>query len=250
LEFIYLGADDIYKNTNIGLATKIKIDNLDGKLFHDNTYFITVTAINSAGLTATKSCNITVETEAPDISNLKVTVLLGKLDRRGVYTTTNSKGLGVSWTGGRSDVEFYGKEYLIMANTTQTHPYLKIGFLLRNILSCFLEWQVGSSPHGDDIFPRVKIGLQDSKKATIERGKLHIDDKSLNTSIGEYAKQNWTAETMKKAKANTFFNMEPGLCLYITLFAVGRSHLSSSRELEPFCIKRKIIAFTTFLHPL
>lgn len=97
------------------MATKIKISNLDGKLFHDNTYFITVTAINSAELTARKSCNITVETEAPDISNLKVTVLLSKSDNHGVYTTANSKGLGVTWTGGKSDVEFYGKEYLINA---------------------------------------------------------------------------------------------------------------------------------------
>ncbi|XP_062567667.1 uncharacterized protein LOC134229900 [Saccostrea cucullata] len=201
------GGEDIYNKTGVGLATKIKIDDLDGKLLHDHTYFITITAINSADLTATKTCNITVETKAPDISGLKVKLLFGKSRSQGRFTTENSRELGITWTGGKADVEFY-------------------------------EWQVGSVPRGDDIFPRVKIGLKNSKKAAIENGELRIDDKSLNATVGEYAKRNWTEETLKEAKANTFFNMEPGLCLYITLFAVGRSHLSSSRQIEPFCIKR------------
>ncbi|XP_061197209.1 uncharacterized protein LOC133205414 [Saccostrea echinata] len=203
------GGEDIYNKTGVGLATKIKIDDLDGKLYHDHTYFITVTAINSADLTASKTCNITVETKAPDISGLKVKLLLGKSGSHGRFTTENSRELGITWIGGKADVEFY-------------------------------EWQVGSTQGGDDVFPRVKIGLRDSTKAAIQNGELRIDDKSLNASVGEYAKRNWTEETLKEAKANHFFNMEPGLCLYITLFAVGRSHLSSSRQIEPFCIKRNI----------
>lgn len=105
------------------------------------------------------------------------------------------------------------------------------------------EWQVGSVLHGDDIFPRVKIGLEKSKKAVIKKGELLIDDTSLNASIGEYAQRNWTEEVIQEAKANKLFNMEPGLCLYVTLFAVGRSHLSSSREISPVCVKRKIVKF-------
>lgn len=105
------------------------------------------------------------------------------------------------------------------------------------------EWQVGSVLHGDDIFPRVKIGLEKSKKAVIKKGELLIDDTSLNASIGEYAQRNWTEAVIQEARANKLFNMEPGLCLYVTLFAVGRSHLSSSRAIGPVCVKRKIVKF-------
>lgn len=113
-----------------------------------------------------------------------------------------------------------------------------INFCDKKTLILFLEWQVGSSPNDDDIFPRVKIGLRDSRKAEIESGELLIDGTSLNASIGEYAQRNWTKADVKEAKANTLFNMEPGLCLYVTMFAVGRSHLSSAKEISPLCVKR------------
>lgn len=107
---IFVGLEDIYNSTRVGLATKIKIDKLDGKLHHDHTYYISVTAINSANLTTSRSCNITVETEAPDISRLNVNILLANPGGREVYTTENSKELGITWSGGKSDVEFYGKK--------------------------------------------------------------------------------------------------------------------------------------------
>lgn len=106
--------EDIYISTNVGLGTKIKIDKLDGKLHHDHTYYISVKAINSANLTTSRSCNITVETEAPDISGLNVNLLLASPKGHEVYTTENSKELGITWSGGKSDVEFYGETLLYL----------------------------------------------------------------------------------------------------------------------------------------
>jgi hypothetical protein len=87
------------------------------------------------------------------------------------------------------------------------------------------------------VFPRVKVGISSSKKANIKNGELWIDDTSLNASIGAYAPVNSTSMTNKTDQ--TFFNMEPGLCLHVELYAVGRSHLSSSMNIKPTCISRK-----------
>jgi hypothetical protein len=89
----------------------------------------------------------------------------------------------------------------------------------------------------DDIFPRVKVGLTNSRKASIQRGELWIDDKSLNATVGVFASSNKTNHS--DVSDQSFFNMEPGLCLHVKLYAVGRSHLSSSVNSKPTCTSRK-----------
>lgn len=115
---------------------------------------------------------------------------------------------------------------------------------MNKIFNGFSEWQIGSKEGGDDVFPRVKVGISSSKKANIRNGELWIDDVSLNASVGAYAQINSTNTTNKIDQS--FFNMEPGLCLHVELYAVGRSHLSSSINTKPTCISRELfIRFAT-----
>lgn len=84
-------------------------------------------AINSANLTTSRSCNITVETEAPDISGLNVNLLLASPKGHEVYTTENSKELGITWSGGKSDVEFYGETLFCYNNLiTKKQMYCRL----------------------------------------------------------------------------------------------------------------------------
>jgi hypothetical protein len=53
----------------------LKVEGLGDKLKHDNTYYFTVTVVNSAGLTSIDSCNITVEILPPDVSNVTLSYM-------------------------------------------------------------------------------------------------------------------------------------------------------------------------------
>ena len=111
----------------------------------------------------------------------------------------------------------------------------------------FTEWEIGSEPETDDVFPRIKVGITDSRKAFIKDGKLWIDETPLNTSVGEFANKSWSNESVHEAQSNTFFVLEPGKCVYVTLYAVGRSHLSSTVQSDPLCIKREYSEILTGL---
>ncbi|XP_052073991.1 uncharacterized protein LOC127711867 [Mytilus californianus] len=201
------GKSDIKPPVSVGFSKKIKIDGLRGKLLHDHIYFLTVTAVNSAGLTSQDSCNVTVEIIPPDVSNVTLSYMYSDDVVDDTIFTAEEHDIGLKWDGGRDDVAFY-------------------------------EWEIGSEPGTDDVFPRIMVGITESKKAYIRDGKLWIDETPLNASVGEFANTTWNNETMKAAKMNTFFNLEPGKCVYVTLYAVGRSHLSSTVYSSPLCIKR------------
>ncbi|CAG2231211.1 unnamed protein product [Mytilus edulis] len=201
------GKSDIKPPVSVGFSKKIKVDGLRGKLLHDHIYYLTVTAVNSAGLTSQESCNVTVEIMPPDVSNVTLSYMYSDDVVDDTIFTAEEHDIGLEWEGGKEDVAFY-------------------------------EWEIGSSPGTDDVFPRIMVGITESKKAFIRDGKLWIDETPLNASVGEFANTTWNNETMKAAKMNTFFNLEPGKCVYVTLYAVGRSHLSSTVYSNPLCIKR------------
>jgi hypothetical protein len=112
---------------------------------------------------------------------------------------------------------------------------------------CSVEWEIGSEPKTDDVFPRIKVGITESKRAFIKNGKLWIDSTPLNTSVGDFANKTWTDEKAPQSKVNTFFHLEPGKCVYVTLYAVGRSHLSSTLQSTPLCVKRKFVSVVFFV---
>lgn len=85
------------------------MDGLRDKLLHAHTYYFTVTAVNSAGLTSHDSCNITVEIVPPDINNVTMSYMYSDAVVDGTVFTADTHNIGLEWRGGKDDVAFYGK---------------------------------------------------------------------------------------------------------------------------------------------
>lgn len=63
----------------------------------------------------------------------------------------------------------------------------------------------------------------------------------MNTTTAEFAEgRNWTGVNVTELKKDSTFFMEPGRCIHHSMYAVGRSHLSSEIPMKPTCIKSKI----------
>ena len=91
----------------------------------------------------------------------------------------------------------------------------------------------------DDIFPRIKIGYKSSRAVAIIDGKMWLDNKDTNTTLAEYILRNWSNESIARARQNSFFQIEPGRCMFVSLFAVSRSHMASTIPVDVQCIKRE-----------
>ena len=111
----------------------------------------------------------------------------------------------------------------------------------------FLEWRLGTYPEADDIFPPVKVGTNETGSAAIVHGKLQLNENPVNKTVAEFHKQdNQTMAEMesmrlRKEREKAFFSMEPGRCVFQTLYAIGWSHQKSKMKSKPVCIKRKLI---------
>ena len=89
----------------------MKVEGLGDKLKHDNTYYFTVTVVNSAGLTSIDSCNITVEILPPDVSNVTLSYMFSDDEEiEEASLTSEDRDIGLEWDGGNDDVAFYGKK--------------------------------------------------------------------------------------------------------------------------------------------
>jgi hypothetical protein len=232
-----VGESDVLSGLAVGKSRKFLSSDLKATLEHGKTYYITVSAVNSAGVIGQGSCNITVELLPPDVENLVIQNMFTQADEETFDISLTHSEIGLEWGNGTDDVEFYGMfESKLFFGLSVGICFLFIVLKTSSFVS-FLEWQIGSEKDSDDIFPRVKVGLSHSRKASIKNGELWIDDKSINATVGAFASSNNTNRSDESDQS--FFNMEPGLCLHVKLFAVGRSHLSSSVNSKPTCTSRK-----------
>lgn len=108
---LFTGRSDIKDPISVGFTKKLKVEGLSDKLKHDKTYYFTVTAVNSAGLTSIDSCNITVEILPPDVSNVTLSYMFSDDEEiEEASLTSEDRDIGLEWDGGKDDVAFYGKK--------------------------------------------------------------------------------------------------------------------------------------------
>ena len=112
---------------------------------------------------------------------------------------------------------------------------------------CFAEFLIGSSEGKEDIFPRAKIGKASARSVRIEDGRLIFDNQNDTSTLAEFVLKNWTETELDEAKHNTFFNLEPGRCLFMSIVAVSRGHKRSRVPIEPTCLKRNICENVSFM---
>ncbi|XP_061178132.1 uncharacterized protein LOC133186814 [Saccostrea echinata] len=202
---------NVLNETNIGLNTTFRADDLEGMLQNFTTYFISVHAYNSAGLHAKEFCNITVDLHAPDISKTDTAVLFKSPSiisaPPNITFLSSQNNIGVQWNPHTTDAEFY-------------------------------EWQIGSHDGEGDLLEKVKVGNSKSRSVAIVNGRMWLDNQKTNTTLAEFVLKTWDNKSIAEAKKNAFFNIEPGKCFHMGLFAISRSHLSSQLPLDANCYLR------------
>jgi len=88
------------------------------------------------------------------------------------------------------------------------------------------------------------VGKDNSGSIAILHGKVHYNSEYINRTVAEYRdKTNMTLEQMRniteaEEKEKSFFNMEPGRCVFQSLYARGYSHLASKINEKVVCVKR------------
>lgn len=129
----------------------------------------------------------------------------------------------------------------------------KFVFIYVRTLLLFTEWKIGTQEGIGDIFPAVKVGQNTSGSSAIVHGKLELNRKSVNKTVSEFKDtQNMTMEEIQNQTSSTtdqeraFFYMEPGRCIYQSLYAIGYSHLKSKLRSKTVCIKRKLELGNTY----
>ena len=86
----------------------------------------------------------------------------------------------------------------------------------------------------------MRIGKKQAKRIGIVAGKMRLDGIQTNPDLAEFFERNMTnIKSVKHQKKKGHFRLEPGRCIYQSLYAVSRSHLHSKISSHPLCIKRK-----------
>ncbi|WAR20773.1 DNER-like protein [Mya arenaria] len=205
----------VMNSTDVGLKTRVRLNLPNGTFEDGSDYAVRLTIFNSAGLTSMSSCKVHVNLYPPDVSAVDSEPLYtdGTTLVDMFYWTDSQTQIGIHWSGGTSDTEFY-------------------------------EWQVGTNPDGSDLFPSSKVSMDSTGSAAIVHGKVHYNNKYINKTVSEY--RNMTNKTLEQIQNLTstskqeksFFNMEPGRCYYQSLYARGYSHLTSKIKEKNICVKR------------
>ena len=88
------------------------------------------------------------------------------------------------------------------------------------------------------------VGVAKAGVAAIVNGVLELEyeSASYNKTLMEFRPQDaGTVNLLNKTslEQQTFFSMEPGRCVYNTMKAIGYSHLKSTIDSKPVCVKSK-----------
>jgi hypothetical protein len=106
--YLVLGSNDLLSGLSVGQNRKFISSNLKANLEHGKTYYITVSAVNSAGVAGQGLCNITVELLPPNVENLTIQNMFTQADEETFDVSLTHSEIGLEWENGTDEVEFYG----------------------------------------------------------------------------------------------------------------------------------------------
>ncbi|CAH1268739.1 NCAN [Branchiostoma lanceolatum] len=196
---------DIQPFKSNGLRDMAVNSDLEGVLHHGITYYVTLVAVNGAGLeSSVTSSGVKVLLGYPDVTHMNTAVLFGEDLSDDVYPDdvvelSDLTHAGISWE--RPEEE-------------------------QAITSIFFS--VSSSEDGvDDIFPETRIGFNDSGNIVIADGKVETGGKVVN--ITDMQQQSASVE---RALGSSRFVMEPGRTLYPKLLACNGAHRCTAVDVK------------------
>ncbi|XP_035668226.1 uncharacterized protein LOC118410560 [Branchiostoma floridae] len=190
-------ATDVQPFKSNGLQEMAVNSDLEGILHHGSTYYVTLKAVNGAGLeTTVTSSGVKVLQGYPNVTKTNTTALFGANLPHDVYPddvmeVTDLTHVGISWERPQED---------------------------QSITSIFFS--VSSSEDGTgDIFPKTRVGLNDSGSVVIADGKVETYGRVVNiTDIRQHSGE------VKDVVESSKFVMEPGRTLYPKLLLCNGAH--------------------------
>ncbi|KAK3085116.1 hypothetical protein FSP39_024684 [Pinctada imbricata] len=218
----FKGGNDTFAETSFGIDTKVAFNLSDGTFFqHNKRYYVNLKAINVAGQSSTYSCDMLVQLIPPSINETVAEPMFGgRLSSdQSVYLMEDDENVGVAWSSKVDDTEFY-------------------------------EWSIGTSDENNEILPKIKVGVSKSGNAAIMKGHLWLNNTNMKKSVSEFVPRNWTGQNVDGVKGDSTFRMEPGRCMYETIYAEGAHDLYVSTENNTRTISLKTDGSGSFVKTL
>ncbi|XP_070573950.1 uncharacterized protein [Ptychodera flava] len=202
---------DIQDSVSVGLDSFLVNDNL--VLRDRQTYYVTVEAINRAGLvTIQTTSGVTVITTPPDTSSSNTTIVCdGEESIADVHLCSDRSSVGMSWTRIEDDsVDAY-------------------------------YFQIGSTTDSQDIFPRLRVGYNSSGVVLIKDGVVYSGDHPLVNISGIRRIAEGEAGTARQDQMvfSDRFHMEPGRVLHSELIACNLGHKCGKVSVSKSTYKRE-----------
>ncbi|XP_077992165.1 uncharacterized protein LOC144446291 [Glandiceps talaboti] len=194
--------------------------NDDLELKNDETYYVTLKAINNAGLETTRSTTgVTVVLEAPDTSHSNTTSICNHGNLRttipGVDACPDQNSVGMTWEVIPDDNLVDQYYYSVSASKDKTQT----------------------------LIPKVQVALNTSGSVHLENGILVIGDTpSANLSAMRPRDEEEERQRLEKGEEDIYSNkflMEPGRVLYGHLTACNKGHQCSDYKVNKVAIIRE-----------
>ncbi|XP_022105060.1 uncharacterized protein LOC110986994 [Acanthaster planci] len=187
------GARDLQDFVNVGLNQTATNSDLMGLLHHNTTYYVTLKAVNGAGLETIVECDgVTVLLEEPTADDVNTTTMFSEKFEEEVYPPDVQKSedptkTGTSWSK-PEDESIISYEYCVSSSAE----------LL------------------DDVVPCMVVGGNSSGSVAIENGKIVVQagDREERFNITDFQ---MPKESTHQVKTGAKFNMEPGKCLHTSM---------------------------------
>ncbi|XP_070573735.1 uncharacterized protein [Ptychodera flava] len=202
---------DIQDFVSVGLDNFAFNEKLEGVLEDRKTYFVTVHAINNAGLsTVVITSGVTPILTPPDVSNSSITVRCGdsKLSVSGLCGDQSATGL--TWDEVEDDS--IGAYY----------------------------FSIGSTEDTDDVFPMFQVGLNESGTVEIMNGAIHIGGEKI-ANISDIRTLSDGSEKDKSPDDTVYksrFLMEPGRTLVSKITVCNKGHFCKKMAMSKTTITR------------
>ncbi|XP_035697583.1 uncharacterized protein LOC118430698 [Branchiostoma floridae] len=195
---------DIQRLKSNGLRDMAVNSDLEGVLHHGLTYYVTLVAVNGAGLNSSvTSSGVKVLLGYPNVTSMSTAVLFGVDVLDDVYPDdvvelTDLTHVGISWERPQEE---------------------------QAITSIYLS--MSSSEDGiDDVFPETRVGFNDSGNVVIADGKVETGGKVVN--ITDVQQSTEVEQMMGPGR----FVMEPGRTLYPKILACNGAHRCATANVK------------------
>nr|XP_006817093.1 PREDICTED: uncharacterized protein LOC100376421 [Saccoglossus kowalevskii] len=190
---------DIQSFLSVGVTDFVENSGLFGLIEDGNTYFVTVEAVNNAGMTTVQvTSGVTLVLTSPNIDATKTVLSCDNMDTSvpGLVLCGDQSNIGMMWD--RIDDDSINGYF----------------------------FSIGSAEDSMDIFPELQVGLNNSGEIQIRDGYVYIGDEplynmsSLRRTNEGIAGNNDALDT----EFGDIFHMEPGRILFLKLTACNKVH--------------------------